>query len=203
VSSGAGERPWRPDKLAAVARRSIIAVVLLALVVAGAGCGRVKHRLEAKNEGLYLNIGPLLYQVQISRQLNPRDTEDRAYVQGLSPADAKLKPDEVLFAVFMRVQNPTNKTQPAARDYEITDTQDKRFTPLALPRSNVFSYQARDIAPQGLLPASNSAAATGVIGQGSALIFKVTLASLANRPLVLHIQSPKAPHEEGAVDLDV
>jgi hypothetical protein len=184
-------------------RRWIIAVVLVALAAVGAGCGQEKHRLEAKNEGLYLNVGPLLYQVQISRELNPRDTEDRTYLQGLSPADAKLKPDEVFFAVFMRVQNPTSKTHAAAQEYEITDTQDKRFNPLALPRSNAFSYQARDIAPQGLLPSADSAAATGVVGQGSALIFKITLSSLANRPLVLHIKSPKVPQEEGTVDLDV
>ena len=184
-------------------RRWAIAIVLLSLVAAGTGCGRENHLLEAKNEGLYLNIGPLLYQVQISRELNPRDTEDRAYLQGLAPADAELKPDEVFFAVFMRVQNPTNKTQAAAQEYEITDTQDKRFTPLALPRSNPFSYQARNIAPQGLLPAADSVAATGVVGQGSALIFKITLTSLANRPLVLHIKSPKVPQEEGTVDLDV
>jgi hypothetical protein len=185
-----------------VTPRWTIAVVVV-LAVAVAGCGREEHLLEAKNEGLYLNIGPLLYQVQISRQLNPRDTEDHAYLEGLSPADAKLKPDEVFFAVFMRVQNPTNKTHAAARDYEITDTQDKRFTPLTLPRTNVFAYQARDIAPQGLLPPANSPAATGVVGQGAALIFKITLSSVANRPLVLHIKSPKVPHEEGTVDLDV
>jgi hypothetical protein len=195
----------RLDRLAAVisASRWIVAVVVVALAATVAGCGRVTHRLEANNEGLYLNIGPLLYQVQISRELNPRDTEDHAYLLGLSPTDAKLKPDEVFFAVFMRVQNPTNKTQPAAQDYEITDTQDKRFAPLPLPKSNVFAYQARNIAPQGLLPAADSPAGTGIVGQGAALIFKITLTSLANRPLVLHIKSPRAPREVGTVDLDV
>lgn len=186
------------------ARRRILVVLALALASSAAGCGREEHLLHAKTEGLYLNIGPMLYQVQISRQLNPHDTEDRAYLMGLPASEAKLAPHETFFAVFMRVQNPSSKSHPAARDYEITDTQENRFKPLALPRSNVFAYQAREVAPQGLLPSAESPAANGVVGQGAVLVFKVTITSLANRPLELHIKSPEHTRaENGTVELDV
>ena len=178
-------------------------MLVLALTSTAAGCGREEHRLHAKTEGLYLNIGALLYQVQISRQLNPHDTEDRAYLTGLAPGDAKLAPDETFYAVFMRVQNPSSKSHPAAHDYEITDTLDARFKPLALPESNAFAYQPREIAPQGLLPSADSAAANGVVGQGAVLVFKLKIATLANRPLELHIKNPERTREQGTVELDV
>jgi hypothetical protein len=185
------------------ARRWILIVLVLALASSTAGCGREEHLLHAKTEGLYLNIGPMLYQVQISRQLNPHDSEDRAYLIGLPPRDAELAPDETFFAVFMRVQNPSNAAHPAASDYEITDTVDTRVKPLPLPRSNVFAYQARKVAPQGLLPSAESAAANGVVGQGAALVFKLKISTLANRPLELHIRNPEQVSEQGIVELDV
>ena len=57
----------------------------------------------------YLNVGPLIYQVQLSRELNPYNIEDSAYLQGLTPAQRQLEPGQEWFAVFMQVYNNTSR----------------------------------------------------------------------------------------------
>lgn len=175
-----------------------LAAALLALPLSA--CGRQKTTTFGETEGTYLDVGPLAYQIQISRVLNPRDSEDRNYLQGLR---TKLAPDEVWFAVFMRAQNTSRRTQPAASEFVITDTLDNRFTPVALPPTNPFAYQPRDVAPGQILPSESSAAGSGVVGQGALVLFRIKLSSLSNRPLELHIRSPRVPQREGRVDLDV
>ena len=49
-----------------------------------AGCGnKVEVRTVGETEGIYIDVGDLRYQVQISRIINPHDVEDRRYLQGL------------------------------------------------------------------------------------------------------------------------
>lgn len=182
--------------------RSLLA--LLAALLLLAGCGNKTDTLtRATTEGPYLDVGPLQYQVQISRQLNPRDPEDREYLEGVPAADAKLAQDQTWFAVFMRVQNESGHAQRAAEDFKIEDTQGTEFTPVALPASNPFAYRPELIPDKGTLPDVRSAAANGAVQQGSMLLFKMNLKAIANRPLVLTIKSPEAPQKQGEVDLDV
>jgi hypothetical protein len=183
----------RPRHIAAA-----IAVVGLALPLGA--CGKQKTTTFGATEGTYLNVGPLAYQVQISRILNPQDVEDRNYMQGVH---GTLAPDEVWFAIFVRGQNTSSKTQPAADDFEITDTVDNRFRPVAIAKTNPFAYRPRPVAHGQVIPSGSSAAGSGVVQQGSMLLFKIKLSSLANRPLELHIKSPTVPQKEGIVELDV
>lgn len=180
---------------------ALLAGIALALPLAA--CGREKTTTVGLNEGTYIDVGPMTYQVQISRQLNPRDVEDRAYLAGVVQAQAKLAPDQVWFAVFMRVQNTSDRTEPAASQFVITDTLDDRFAPVAIAKTNPFAYRPRDVAPGQLLPSASSAAGSAPVGQGSVLVFKIKLSSLGNRPLELHIFNPKNQRAEGKVDLDV
>ena len=64
---------------------------------------RRPRRSTATTEGAYVDVGDLKYQVQISRQLNPADVEDRDYLMGLAGATGSSAADEEWFAVFMRV----------------------------------------------------------------------------------------------------
>ena len=41
----------------------------------------------------------------------------------------------------MRGQNTSAKTQQAADDFEITDTLDNRFRPVAIAKTNPFAYK--------------------------------------------------------------
>jgi hypothetical protein len=164
----------------------LAALVIAALAVAGCGSGGTSIKTTAETEGIYLDLGDMKYQIQMSRYLNPSDVEDRAYLLGL-PTGVEPTGKEVWFGIWMRVQNETDRTLPAATQYEIHDTQENVYRPVPLdPKANAFAYQGGDVEPKGLLPAPDSAAGAGPI-QGSLVLFKVRVDSLQNRPLELKI----------------
>ena len=183
--------------------------VLVALLASGglAACGNHPDEnapiVRAETEGLYLNIGDLNYQVQISRQLNPYDTQDKSMLVDIPPAEQGLRPDQVWFGVFMRVQNETGAPRLPANDIEIVDTQENVFRPLVIGPHNPFAYRsavpvpALDVMPIQDTPTFNTAI------RGAMILFKVTLQSLTNRPLELKIQSRTGRRQLGIIDLDV
>ena len=184
-------------------RRLLMLLVLAAALVVG-GCGnKEKTTTEASTEGVYLDVGGLKYQVQISRILNPSDIEDRNYLTQLPQGTLPPKGDEAWFGVWVRVQNTNDgKSLPTASNFEIRDTQGNVFRPYAQV-GNVFAYQPVDkLGPQMVLPPPDAPAGSGPI-QGSLLLFKLTTTSLANRPLEFRIISPTDPTNVGTVDLDV
>jgi len=190
-----------------VSLRPLRVLLLLALAAASAvgvaGCGnKLETRTVGETEGIYIDVGELKYQVQMSRILNPNDVEDRNYLAGLPAGTAQPGSDEAWFGVWMRVQNTTSKkTLTAAEEFEIVDTQEHTFTPVEL-ENNPFAYQAQELAPNTVVPSSNSPAGEGVI-QGSLILFKLTTEAIANRPLEFKIKSPALPDDVGVVDLDV
>ena len=60
----------------------LLTVAAAALVLAGCG-NKVEVRTVAETEGIYIDVGELKYQVQLSRIINPSEPEDAAYLQGL------------------------------------------------------------------------------------------------------------------------
>jgi hypothetical protein len=184
-------------------RRPITLLLALVAATALAGCGNKEDKvLHGATEGIYLDLGELKYQVQISRVLNPTSPEDRSYLVGLDQSQAELPAGQEWFAVFMRVQNEDSRPHPAARDYTITDTQDTKFRPIQLGPDNVFAYRAGPVGPKSLIPAPDSPPSEGSI-QGSLLLFKIPTRNLENRPLELAIASPDTPGERATVDLDI
>jgi len=183
--------------------------ILVALLASGglAACGNHPDAhariVRAETEGLYLDIGALKYQVQVSRQLNPDDIQDRSYLEGLSAADRALKPDQVWFGVFMRVQNEGGTAQPPSNDIQIVDTQEEVFRPVPLDATNLFAYRSDDLVPaHDVVPLRDTPAFDSPI-RGSLILFKLTLTSLGNRPLELKIESRTGRAQTGIVDLDV
>ena len=172
--------------------RPIRLLALAALVtgaIAAAGCGEDLQQGQVQavtDEGLYLNLSGLKYQVQISRFLNPHNLEDSAYLKGL-PSGTQISSKEIWFAVFMRVENDGDRTETATSDYSITDTQHNTFRPVPLNTTkNVFAYRPQPLAPSAILPNPDGVAGQGSI-QGSLVLFKLNEDDLQNRPLVLHI----------------
>ena len=183
--------------------------MLAALLASGglAACGNHPDEharvVRAENEGLYLEIGQLKYQVQVSRQLNPDDVQDKAYLKGIPADEVKLKADEVWFGVLLRVQNETGEALQPSADIEIEDTQDEVFTPLTLEETNLYAYRSDDpIPPRNVYPLDDSPG-YDTPTRGALLLFKLTLTALNNRPLELTIQGRKVPQQTGIVDLDV
>lgn len=183
--------------------RRLVTLMLVALAAVAVGaCGNKEERtLHGDTEGIYVDVGDLKYQVQISRVLNPNDREDRDYLVDLPP-DQQLAADENWFGVFMRVENDSDKAAPATNAYSIRDTQGNVYKPIAMGPKNVFAYRAAVLQPKDILPLPSSAAAENTI-QGSMLLFKIPVANFQNRPLVLEIPAPNGGGETGTVDLDV
>lgn len=183
-------------------RPSTLLALLVVPLVLGA-CGNKKSvTTTGDTEGTYLDVGPLKYQVQISRQLNPKAVEDSQFLKGIAPSARGLKADEVWFAVFVRVENETKHFQRPATAYSIHDTEGNVYTPLTLSTQNPFAYNPVPVRPHSLIPLPDSVAAQTSIG-GELLLFKFPRTSLDNRPLQLIIKSPGGPPPVATVDLDV
>jgi hypothetical protein len=183
--------------------------LLAALLVSGglSACGkhvdknaRVK---TAETEGIYLDVSDLKYQVQVSRQLNPNDVQDKPYLAGIPEDQRELKADEVWFGVLLRVQNETGKPLQPSADIQIEDTQDEIFKPLGLDESNLYAYRSEEPIPAREVYPVLDSPGYDTPSRGALLLFKLTLTALNNRPLELTIEGRKAPQQTGIVDLDV
>ena len=189
-----------------------IVLLVLALLAAGAlaACGNEGHdpgeqqsenAQVAETEGLYLEIGEMKYQVQVSRQLNPLLDGDRAFFQGVSESDLDIAADEVWFGVWIRVENESEEPQEAVSHYRIIDTQENEYVPVRIGEPNPFAYRAGRVEGGELYPLPDSAAGERA-PNGGLLLFKLKSSSLDNRPLELELEDPEGG-PGAVVNLDV
>lgn len=181
--------------------RRLVLPLLLVTAAALAGCGNKEAVVRlAETEGIYVDVGELDYQVQLSRQLNPSVVPDRDYLAGLPDYVAPLDAEETWFAVFLRVQNQTDEPHEMAEEFEIEDTTGRVYKPIEVGRDdNPLAYEALDLAPRSIFPPTDSSGSVSPT-QGGFLLFKIPFQSLGNRPLEFRIE---ADGEEAVVDLDV
>lgn len=189
-------------------KSALFVFALLALFVLSA-CGDSHTKVttgtyagESGANAPYLDVGPLKYEVQLSRELNPANTEDAAYLQGLSEAERKLAPGQQWFAVFVQVYNETNHDLPSARELTITDTQGNAYIPIVPSAVNAYAYRPGLVPPKGQMPTPESTASFGP-SQGTLLLYKIQTVSLDNRPLELKIVDPTDAAETASAELDV
>jgi len=201
--------PRRPLRAARLSRGlALSALALLAALALGA-CGESHTRVttgtyagaSGKNAP-YLNVGPLVYEVQISRELNPYNVEDAAYLKGVPAAGRQLQPGEEWFGVFMQVYNNTSAPHPVAANITITDTEENTYYPVVLASTNSFAYRPELLAAKAQLPAPNTIAASGPT-QGALLLYKIKVISLDNRPLTIKITDPALSTQTASAELDV
>jgi hypothetical protein len=188
-----------------------VAGVVLALLAALAlsACGNSETKVttgtyagESGQNAPYLNVGPLVYEVQLSRELNPANVEDAAYLQGLTPLQRALKPGEEWFAVFIQVYNHSSVAHLAASSIAISDTQNNVYTPIVPGQTNQFAYRGGFIPAESQIPVASSIAANGGT-QGALLLYKIQVVSLDNRPLTIHIVDPLNATQRASAELDV
>ncbi|MBS1871347.1 MAG: hypothetical protein JSS99_16975 [Actinobacteria bacterium] len=169
----------------------LAAALLAALTLVACGGTGEPPTTHGDGEGSYIQAGPLIYQVQMSRELNPANVEDAEYLQGLS-AGAPAQGEE-WFGVWLRVQNDTKLAHVSASSFKIVDTTGAEYTPIALPATNPFAYRPVSVRSndvfQPVQPDPESAAGTGPIN-GTMLLFKLRTNVYANRPLELEIAPP-------------
>src|SRR4051795_6988923 len=106
-----------PDRL-----RKLSPVLLVCCVFALGACGDSHSKVttgtyagESGANAPYLDVGPLIYEVQLSRQLNPFNNEDSTYLQGVAPKEGTLGPGKEWFAVFLQVYNDSTRRLPASK----------------------------------------------------------------------------------------
>lgn len=210
MSTAASEQTISPSSRAPRSRRLIALLGAVSLALALAACGGSSEVKEtsgtyAGSGGVgapYLSVGPLVYQVQISRALNPYDTEDSAYLQGLSASQRELHPGEEFFAVFMQVLNEGNKAHAVASEITISDIVGNVYHPIEPDQSNLFAYRPDATVPaKSQLPTPSSVAASAPIN-GLMLLYKIKLESLENRPLKIKIVSPSNSSQSATAELD-
>jgi hypothetical protein len=209
-SADSSADPYKlPRRMSSPLRKSPFVLLALLAAFALGACGDSHTKVstgtyagESGQNAPYLNVGPLIYEVQLSRELNPANVEDATYLQGLSPAQRKLAPGEEWFGVFVQVYNNTSAALPAATDLTIADTQDNIYTPLTPEQSNPFVYTGGLVPAKGQLPAPGSIAADDAI-QGMMLLYKIQIVSLDNRPLELKIVDPTDASQTASAELDV
>jgi hypothetical protein len=184
--------------LPALMSRRVVAIalcLLTALALAGAlsACGNDEQESEVA-EGEPIEIAGLEYNVQITRFLNPDDTEDSEYLVGMPPPP----PGKNYLGVFLVVTNPTDEARPSASNFVVTDTLDNEYDLLESTSPYALDVGA-DVPGNGQLPNVDSTAGTGP-NQGSLLIFEVDDSVSDNRPLRMDIETFAG---SGEVTLDI
>ncbi len=182
---------------------SLLALCLAALAaIAAGGCGNKQETVTlGETEGIYIDVNELTYQIQLSRILQPNDEEDQAYLRGLAEG-VDIRPDEVWFGVFLRVENETEEPHRSADQFEIVDTTEQTYRPVVLDEDeNVFVYRPGTVAPGAVVPGEDTPSFNGPI-QGDLILFKLKVATLYNRPLEFRI-SNTGGEDTGIIDIDV
>ena len=176
-------------RLASANRRRLLLAGAAVLALGVSACGHKEaHPTMADTEGVYVDAGPLTYQVQISRQLNPFNVEDKEYLNGVTAPPAK--PDEMWFAVFLWSRNETRAPQTTTTGFAIVDTSGNTYYPLPINAAvNPYAWVAQTLRPNGTEPTPDSTAFFGPT-QGGELLFKLNNSVYSNRPLTLEIFAP-------------
>ena len=176
------------------ARKTLLLCVLLVGALGLAACGGGEPELEAP-EGEPVELGPLHYNVQITRFLNPSDVEDGAYLVGQPPAGE----GNTYLGVFLTIDNESEDSQSVPGEFELVDTRENAFP--ALPSESSFALElGAPIPPNGEVPEAGTAAASGPIG-GAMVLFLIEETTAENRPLKLEI--PAVGGLGGAIELDI
>jgi hypothetical protein len=189
-ADGVQRRPTNKLSAAVLARRLLILITALCLGIGLAACGHKQGHpsvADANNNGGYVDAGPLTYQLQISRVLNPYNTEDSQYLQGLPAGTAKPTPSQQWYGVFLWAKNQTHQAHYTSGNFVIIDTQGAKYYPVKLnPAVNPYAWTPQLLNPLQTQPGPDTTASFGPT-QGQLVLFKISNSAYANRPLTLEI----------------
>ena len=170
-------------------------LAVLALAVPLAGCGEENEDVPEAVEGEPLELGELLYNVSITRFLNPNITEDQAYLEGAPEEPRGMS----YLGVFLQIKNEGDEEMPSAGNYSVVDGSHRVYEPFDLETPFSLDVGA-NVPPDGQIPALDTVASAGPT-QGALLLFLVEDDVSEERPLELEIQSVVGG--EGLIELDI
>jgi hypothetical protein len=169
-------------------------LVLVALAVTVSACGWSNDSNHA-DEGESLTLGELKYNVTFSRYLNPNDTEDAAYLEGVQPA----KKGESYFGIFFEIQNESDEPQKLPSQLTIEDADGNEYGQIA--NESIFALPVSgEVEAEEQIPVLDSPAQQGPI-EGSVVVFLLPEEASESRPLTLLIATPEGEHGEVTLDL--
>jgi hypothetical protein len=160
---------------------ALLALAIVALAGFVAGCG--DEATSEVGEGEPIELAGLDYTVQITRFLNPDDTEDSGYLVG----QPTLKPGNAYLGVFLTIENSSDDARPSATDFKVIDTLHNEYTPAESASPYALDI-GTEVPPHGNIPLVDTTAQVGPV-QGSLLIFPVSNDVSDNRPLKLEIST--------------
>ena len=158
-----------------------------ALALGACGSSHITSDASANNNGVYISLNGLDYQLQVSRELNPFSPEDHGYLTGLAATPPTAQ--QIWYGVFLRALNASHQSRTTAASFDIRDTQGNVYYPTPLnPATNEYVWTAQTLQPLGTEPAPDTTASFGPT-QGGLVLFKLNNSVYANRPLTLDIHS--------------
>lgn len=184
--------------------RALVCCLALIAGVAVSACGSAKHPFDAtaENNGYYIKVAGVSYQLQVSRELNTYDTEDHQYLAGLPAGTPAPTAQEIWYGVFLRAINDSKHPAQTAGSFDITDTSGNIYHPVTLnPQVNQYAWISQTLRPLGTEPAPDTTASFGPT-QGGLILFKLPTAVYNNRPLTLEIPVPGSSRK-ATISLDL
>lgn len=172
----------------------LTAAFAFAAVLTLAAC--VESESHGLEEGEWLEVGGLEYNVVLTRFLNPALPDDSVQL-----ADQPDSPDDADYlGVFMQVENESDEQRSPVRRMFIEDARGNVFEPVS--SDSPFALSFDPIPPGGRLPPASSVAGEGPM-QGGLILFLIPHTAIENQPLELKI--PEEPQEEDPrhVELDI
>jgi hypothetical protein len=195
-------------------RRIWVIACLLAVALAVTACGTATHKAplpgtlaghevgSEENDGEYIQAGPITYQLQVSRELNPYSEQDKPYIQGLPRGFATPNANELWYGVFLWAKNQHHHPYWTSNNFKVVDTQGNTYRPIDLDSAeNPFAWKRQLLDKGETYPLPNSVASNNE-SQGALLLFKLNQSAYSNRPLTLYILNP---HNQklGSISLDL
>jgi hypothetical protein len=195
-------------------RRFWILACALAVAFAVTACGSSKHAPSKPgvltghevgnevNDGSYIQAGPITYQLEVSRELNPYSIQDAPYVKGLPPGFPPPTANQIWYGVFLWAKNQHHKAYRTSDNFEIVDTQGDVYRPVKLNTAlNPWAWTSQLLQKNDTEPGENSVQSEGE-SQGGLLLFKLDISAYANRPLTFYVLNPSG-QKLGSISLDL
>jgi hypothetical protein len=172
---------------------AVLAALVLGLAVVA--CGGEEEKTEGA-EGEFVNAGEALYQVQLSRLMNPGVRPDNDLLRG----QPTLPASEQYLGVFLTVENEGDEPYVPPRDMKVVDTEGNEYLPIDVSATGFGLSLSEPIEPKEIAPPPDSPAFSGPQG-GALLLFRLSATSFTEN-LPLELQIP-AGGEESIITLDL
>jgi hypothetical protein len=171
--------------------------VLVPVALFGAACGNKSEERTEGEEGEFIHAGDAVYQVQLTRLLNPRQRPDDQLVRGQLPPPR----NEQFLGIFLRIKNEGEVGYSPPRDMKVVDSEGNEYLPLDASQSGFGLDFAEPIPPHEIAPPPNSPAIEGRSG-AAMVLFRVKNSSATDN-LPLELEVPTGADESSRIVLDV